>query len=392
MAFAIALPVLALLVGGAVDLAAVSASKAHLQGAADAAALNAANQLGISEEAGVKARADAFVRAELKNLANVTYTVDTKIAPKTGSVTVAIDANRPSFFANLLPPGGWDMAVTATAAPMGRRPLCVLSTSTSGSDGMTMNDTAQISAPECMIQSNDDILVGSGARLTAAAVQSTGAASGAITPAAQVGAPAIPDPFASMAIKPDNMPCQLGDLLSILGVLGGTFYIPPGVHCGNISIGKNQKVILQPGEHYFLKSKLVLRDNAELQGEDVVIIFDSKSDFQFTEQSTIRLKGRKNKLFAGFVIATTHENKNTFEISSDNARELLGTIYVPSARLLITGKKNDVADQSAWTVILAKAIEMQGSARLVVNAAYAGSGVPVPKGVGPMTSNVALQR
>jgi Flp pilus assembly protein TadG len=391
VSFALATPVLALLACGAVDLAAVVSSRTDMQAAADAAALNAAHQLEVSDEAGIKARAEQLVRGQLTGLAGVTYVVRTTVGKDASDVTVAIDGNRPSFFANLLPPGGWNFSVTATAKPMARQPLCVLTTSTATGQDITLRQQAKISAPECMVSSNAGITVDSTAAMSAAAVQSSGPASGPITPSAMTGAPTIADPFAKMAIKPDNMPCQLGDLLSILGILQGTFHIPPGVHCGNIIIGRNQKVVLQKGEHYFLNSKLILQNNAELEGEDVVIVFDSKSDFKFADQSAIRLKGRKSGVFSGFVIATTRENTRTFEISSDNARELLGTIYVPSAKLLVTGQKNEVADQSAWTVILAQQLELTGSASLVVNAAYAGSGVPVPKGVGPL-SGVAMTR
>ncbi len=385
MTFAVGAPVLALLACGAIDLVAVTTSKSQMQDAADAAALNAAQQLGLSDEAGVKSRADAFARAQLTEMKDFTYTVTTTISADNTDVKVEIAGNRPSFFANLLPPGGWDVGVTAVAKPMARWPLCVLTTSNSSSDDLTMKQQAKLSAPACLIQSNAGIDVGQSASMSAAVVQSALAASGPIFPDAQVGAPEIPDPFETMAIKPDNMPCQLGDLLSVLGILEGEFKIPPGVHCGNIQIGKNQKVILLPGEHYFLNSNLNLQQNAELIGDNVALVFDTKSNFIFSDQSTIRLKGRKSGVFAGFVIATTRQNDKTFTISSDNARELLGTIYVPSATLLVTGAKNQVADQSAWTVILAKSLELTGSASLVVNAAYKGSGVPVPKGVGPNT-------
>lgn len=383
--FAIAAPVLAVLACGAIDLAGVSSNRSDLQGAADAAALNAAHQLDLTDEAGVQARADAFVRGQLLNTGNLSYKVETEVAEDESLVTVAIDANRPSFFANLLPPGGWNLRVEASAKPMARQPLCVLNSSSAMSDSIVMKEQAKMSAPDCMVSSNAGINVGGGAHLSAAAVQSSLDATGPIFPSPMVGAPAIADPFATLQFKPDGLPCQLGDLLSVLGVLQGTFYIPPGVHCGNIAIGKNQKVVLLPGEHYFLKSKLVLKSNAELTGDDVAVVFGSDSAFEFTDKATVRLKGRKTGVFAGFVIATTRQNTKTFTISSDNAKELLGTIYVPSARLVVTGKKNDVAEDSAWTVILAKTLELNGSARLVVNAEYEGSGVPVPKGVGPLT-------
>lgn len=389
MTFAIAAPVFALLACGAIDLATVASSKSALQAAADAAALNAAHQLTISDSAGIQARADQLVRAQLKDEGGFTYTVKAAVGGDGSDVTVAIDANRPSFFANLLPPGGWNVSVKSTAKPMARRPLCVLNSGPSGSDNLQLTGLAQMNAPQCMVHSNAGISVVMGAKLNAAAVQSSAAATGAIFPTAQVGAPQIADPFAAMRIKPDGLPCQLGDLLSVLGILQGTFHIPPGVHCGDITIGRNQKVVLQPGEHYFLNSRLILRHNAELVGEDVALVMGSRSSLNFSEQATVRLKGRKSGLFSGFVIATPRENTGTFAISTDNARELLGTIYAPNATLFVTGRNNSVAEESAWTVILAKQIEVAGSARLMVNAAYAGSGVPVPKGVGPL-SGVAL--
>jgi hypothetical protein len=41
-----------------------------------------------------------------------------------------------------------------------------------------------------------------------------------------------------------------------------------------------------------------------------------------------------------------------------------------------------VADQSAWTVVVAKSLQLTGSPNLVINANYSGSSVPVPGGVG----------
>jgi hypothetical protein len=156
-------------------------------------------------------------------------------------------------------------------------------------------------------------------------------------------------------------------------------------------VAKGTTLHLSPGEHFFINGKLELQEDAVLDGDDVVLIFDKKSDFKFKDQAEIRLRGRKDGAFAGFVIATTRENDHTFDISTSAARELLGTIYIPSAKLLIDGGSSKVADESAWTVIVAKALEMHGSPNLVVNANYAGSPTPVPAGVGP-SSSVRLTR
>jgi hypothetical protein len=48
----------------------------------------------------------------------------------------------------------------------------------------------------------------------------------------------------------------------------------------------------------------------------------------------------------------------------------------------VTGTGNNVANQSAWTVIVAQALQLQGSPNLVINANYSSSNVPVPAGAG----------
>jgi hypothetical protein len=61
--------------------------------------------------------------------------------------------------------------------------------------------------------------------------------------------------------------------------------------------------------------------------------------------------------------------------------KLLGIIYLPNSNLFINAK-GDVAEDSLWSVVIARNIALAGSSNLVINDNYAGSGVPVPKGVG----------
>jgi len=156
-------------------------------------------------------------------------------------------------------------------------------------------------------------------------------------------------------------------------------------------VRNNAVVQLLPGEHYFVNSHLVMEQNSQLSGSNVVLVFDSKSNFQFADGSQIDHKGRTGSSpYAGFVIMTTRQNTGTFSISSTAAHTLLGTIYAPSATLAVSGAGNTVADQSAWTVVVAKAITLSGSPNLVINANYAGSSVPVPSGVGVNANKVKL--
>lgn len=382
---AVALPVLCLLGAGGLDLASVYSDRSQLQDAADAAALDAAKQLGMTGPAGISARADSMVRTELLSMqGRVDVAVTATVAADNSAVTVAVKGHRGSFFGNMFPPGGWSLEADATAKPSGQVPLCVLQSS---GDQMQIGGQSHMTAANCLVQSNGSIQVDPDAQIRAGLAQAVGSASGPISPSAQTGAPAIPDPFASMKIQPQGLLCTPLDLVFDLGVQ----VLAPGIHCGNLIAKKNAIVQLLPGDHYFVKSKLKLSEAATLRGSNVALIFDDKSYIQFMDNSVVDLTGRDSGPFAGFVLATTNTNTNTFEISSDSAHRLLGTLYMPAATLNVSGTGNSVADQSAWTVVVAKGVQMSGSANLVINAAYAGAPVPVPQGVGPNTSVVLVK-
>jgi hypothetical protein len=263
-------------------------------------------------------------------------------------------------------------------------PLCALGTGTGGgflglgaSTVLDLTNQSQVTAPNCLIQSNQNLAAEDTAQVTAGAVQAVGTATGAISPAPQTSAPAIPDPFAAINV---SVPTLCSDLN--LSVLTGTSTLQPGVHCGVIIVANDATLTLAPGVHYFSLATLTLANNAVLQGTNVALVFDALSFFTFQDNSDIELEGLTSGPLAGFVIATTQANTKTFTISTTTARTLLGVVYIPSGLLSITGN-SPVAQASAWTVIVAQAIAISGSADLVLNANYGGSEVPVPVGAGP---------
>lgn len=385
--FALATPVIAILALGGVDLASVSADKARLQDVADSAALLAAKQLGMADNNGLAERTKAVMAEQLADLSSrLTYTASVTPDTEEGLVQVQLAANRNSFFANMLPPGGWNFTITANAQQMGTTPLCVLSHGQTKAQIVNLTGTSKVSAPGCLIHGNSDITVTGSSQMSADVVQASGLASGTITPAPQTDAPPIPDPFAGMTIDPPGGICSPLDLVSELAPI----VLLPGVHCGNITAIKSATITLLPGEHYFQKGNLTLQDQSTLSGDNVVLVFGKDAQFQFKDTSVIRLKGRRQGRYAGFVIATTRDNIKPFEISSSAARELLGTVYIPSSDLLITGTAR-VADQSAWTVIVARSLRMTQNPNLVINKNYSGSNVPVPGGVGDKAADASVR-
>ena len=372
--FAVALTALAMLVCGGVDMAALASQRAKMQDAADAAALAAAQQLGVANNAGVGERARAMATAHLVDVAReVDLTYASKVSDDKTQVTVTIRGRRDSYFANLLPVGGWKLSVAATGEQVGLAPLCVLSSSATMPNKLALADSSKLTAPGCLVQSNSDITAGGSSHLTAAIAQAAGSATGNISPAPQANAPEIPDPFASMKIKPLLPLCMPLDLIYPLGI----HVLAPGVHCGRIRVKDGVTLKLLPGDHYF-QGMLELSGSGVMTGRDVALIFDDTSQFSFRDTAQVDLEGRKSGVYAGFLILTTRKNTGTLTISSTNARRLLGAIYVPNATLAVSGSANKVADQSDWTVVIAKSISLQGSPNLVINTNYAGSPVPVP--------------
>lgn len=77
------------------------------------------------------------------------------------------------------------------------------------------------------------------------------------------------------------------------------------------------------------------------------------------------------------------------KISSGNARQLLGTIYMPRGKLTVDSA-GIIADLSSYTVIVSRQLKVASSANLTMNAMYSASDVPVPSGVGNIGGRLLL--
>lgn len=375
---------------GAIDLNNVQSAKNRLQDVADAAALAGAWELGLAiDDKAAIARAETFVdghAVEWHEAPTITTHITVEETRTQRVIRVKLDGHRPSFFGNMLPPGGWNFSVDARATTVGLVPLCVLVSGSSGSKLLNVKDRARISAPACLVHSNRDIDV-EGGSIAASMTQAVTSATGMINPAPGTGAEPIDDPFARMLLVP---PLRCGNKKGI-DKKSGIIRLPPGIHCGGVKVGGNTQLTLEPGEHWFIAGALEVKENATLRGDDVVLFFDLASKFVFDDQAMVTLEGRKTGAYAGIVMAATRTNTQDFIISSDNVESLLGVIYVPNATLIVDGS-DDVARDSAWTVIVAKSVQLTGSPSLIINADYTGSAVPVPEGVGPRAGGSTLVR
>lgn len=396
--FALAVPALAVLTAGAVDLYAVQSDRARLQDLANAGALAGARELSLAgADTGPEARAKAFIDAQLaewpQRPRQVTTTTDVlRDTDGSRSIRASLQANRASFFGSILPPGGWDMRVSATARPLALTPLCVLAHGASAPQTLVVKDAAQIRAPACLVQSNRNIEVNQTARLQAAVVQAVGTARGAITPSANTGAAPVDDPFAALnfAVGRLRTPTASDCLDSTPTVYtAGSHYLSAGVHCGGVDVRGSGNLKLGPGEHWFVGGVLQVRGNASIFGDDVVLLFGDDAQFQFSGGARVNFDGRRSGPLAGMVLVSLRDNTSDLIIAADHVERLHGVIYIPSARLVVEGSSN-VGRESAWTVIVAREMRLSGSPQLFINADYGSSDVPVPAGVGPTSRGSRL--
>lgn len=381
---------LGIIVAVAVEMGSLAQERARLQAAVDAAALAGAREQAVagSNARNAKGFAESFAAEQVTDLAPRISMAFTASQNANGSFQVSGVGVRASLFGNMIPPGGFTIRVSAIAEALNQQPLCVLALPENDDDGQQTGLSAivnsSIQADNCLLHSNGSLLTSNNATVRAGTIQAARTVTGSgFVPAANSGALSIEDPFKTRSISRPNA-CSgtsPGDYL----VNSIVWSLDPGVHNSNVVVSGTGRLTLRPGEYYFCK-EFKVQGNGTLIGDNVVMIFDDNATLDLQGNSRISLTGRTTGDWAGFVIVASRENDNDINISSSLVDKLLGTIYAPEATLRINAS-GAVAEDSKWSVIVAKDIALDKNAKLVINSDYMGSGVPVPKGVGDNLAN-----
>ena len=429
------------LVGGGVDYTRLAARRAQLQAAVDAGALAGGNalKLAMSSTAAVIGVTEQTVRSEAKSPPDRPLDVAVTVASdKTNVAATAAETFKLSFGGFVGMPTA-KLAVKAQASVVGRMRLCMLALDPFAPGAFNLQKNAQVTANGCSLYSNSvnatGMVGGDNAMARADTICSSGGYLGLranFSPVPQAGCPAIEDPLKNRA-APDIGACvsipasanKKGDRSK--NEIDQSTTLDPGTYCGGLKISKNAVVTLNSGTYVFKDGPLLVYDKATLSGADVSLYFSgSKAGLLFDKGSTISLSAPTLGVMAGLLIsedrtvsgpldpvvglvtgvlgvlppllgappptpAPLGQTKplRTYRIISDNARTMLGTIYLPAGRLVIDASK-PVADQSAYTVIVAQQINLYEGPNLVLNANYGATSVPVPKGVGPVSGRLLL--
>jgi len=382
--FAVVLPVMLLSVGAAIDYGQLYSKRTVLQGAADASALAAASELRLAnwQRSDIEAVAKNSADANLKEMpGTVGFSVEVSQNPP--AVTVALTQTPGLYFMDQVT-GNKETVIkaSATARIAGSVPICMLILEESQNAALKVNNAARITGNECAIYSNSvssrGISVHTAGTLAAELICTVGGASGgddSFKPGPLTDCPIMEDPLARRK-APYIEPCKETNLK-----VSKTTTLDPGTYCGGLAIGASADVILSPGVYVMQEGPFSISGKAKVRGEYVgFYLTGKKSTFSMGPNTTIDLSAPKDGSMAGILF---FEDRNAdlsqkHTIRSNAARSLVGTFYLPRGSLTIDATK-PLFDKSAYTIIIARTLDMFSGPDLILNSEYDNSDIPIPR-------------
>lgn len=384
---AIALPALFCVAGVAVDYATNSYIKAELQSAGDAAALAGAREFSLASatQAGITSVVKRNIDLQADHSRGpVTSTVAVDL--KKNFVTVDLELAWTPFFAHFLARDITPVHAHSQARLLvANTKICVLTLNPQDGNSFYLNDRAQLIANGCGVFANSidssAMRLDMDSRMSAAVICSAGGVKVAkqyyVSPVPTTDCPQIPDPLANRQ-PPEFSGCDFTNLV----INNELRTLTPGVYCG-LEIKGSSHVTFSSGTYVINAKAFKVSDTAVIEGENVgFYLAGDKAVLDFSGNATVRLSGPESGPLAGLLFFEDRNAplKRKHRINSAHTESLVGTIYLPRG-LLYIDPNAAVAQQSAYTAIVAYQLQLEQGPELVLNSDYGASHVPVPDGI-----------
>ncbi len=389
MITAAAIPMLLIVASGAIDYAYIYMQRGVLQSAADAASIAGARSLSMSDAK--RQNVDAVVKAVVNHAVKSNTSQSTSklaVTSKVGSspIEVSVDVSQsiPTFFGNLVGMSDVAVKVHATARVIGQPHICVLGLNRFANGTISLEKQARVTGRNCAVFSNsshfNSIRSKNSSNLTASLICSRGGKDGTkgnFNPEPITDCPGFDDPLAGRP-EPTVGKCDQSREL----VITTSQSLTPGVYCGGITIEAGARVELTAGIYIIKDGPLTVTRGGQLVGQEVGFFFTGRgASLLFDRDSTISLEAPQSGVMAGLLMFAARDlDKERFKIMSDDARVLLGTIYLPASELYVDAG-SPIADNSAYTAIVADTMRLYGGPHLILNTGYDQTDVPVPHGI-----------
>lgn len=386
--FALTMPVVLVLMSIAVDYGLALGNRSMLQAAADSAALAGAKELSLADanRVNVAAVVDAVVAAYVKNnikagappVSVQSSVVDTPGQPQ--KVKVAIAQTMPLAFKRM----SITLNVGAVASIVGKPNLCLLALDPDAIGTIFIQKNAAIVGQSCSIYSNSRHSIGikayNSSLLSGNVICTSGGYSGGqanFSPAPITDCPQFADP---MAGRPE--PPVSGCLATNLIVNNEAVVLGPGTYCGGLTILGTSRVSLKPGVYVMKDGPLSVGGLSTLVGLNTGFFFSGAQARLFLDRpSTIDLTAPRDGIMAGILFFGSRSQDGVqHEILSDNAHNVLGTIYFPTGSLSIDANQ-PIADRSAYTAIIVRKMTANSGPTVYLNTDYSSTDIPVPDGI-----------
>lgn len=404
MVFALTTPVLFVAAGLAIDYASWTGQAKKLQTIADFAALSAAKEMHMADadESRIIAVASDLAQAQIANdrgMSGAPLGVVVQLVDSGEAVEVVVSQDRNAYFSQAVLGSLSKLSARAVARVMGSGKVCVIALTANASAAVKLKQEGRIEAPTCSVNSNSTSSTGidvrDDANITAELICSAGGADGsatAYTPSATTDCPEIPDPLIGRAPPPVGG-CDYDDfsLVNEPGDPMRTIY--PGVYCGGLSISGG-RVFMEPGIYVIKDGGMLIGSAAAVYGLYVgFYLTGDDATFLFESDTFVELMAPKEGPMAGILF---FEDRNAPQgrmhaITSNRAQVLLGTLYIPRGELVIDANDR-VAQNSAWTAVIARRLSVTARATLVLNSEYGPLDIPLPAGINRAGSSVVLQQ
>lgn len=444
--FALVMPVLLGITGAAIDYGTLVKYKSDLTNAADSAVIAVVADMRVSNSTderifsvargmiafNIAQKSDELpIGLKVEKLYRTNPIINNSIREPFGAV-ITLTRTVKTWFALVHGTSQIEISAVSSAELRGSVKVCVVGLDTSGSDIIFLKDNAKIEAATCSVYTNSTnpssmrsegkALIVSGRTCTA------GGYAGSIfnyNPSPSTDCPRVIDPLADRR-APSVGGCDYNNLR----LIGVTRILSPGTYCGGLVVDKGAQVTLTPGNYIIKDGPLIVgpggfttttKGNGEMDDEcgddercttttrtNIGYLRGTNVGFYFTgtvkadasgvvrpmrlmKDSVVEITAPKIGDLAGLLFFEDRDAlvDRQFEVMSDSARRLVGTIYLSRGTFVVSANQT-VADQSEYTAVVVKRLALSQAPRLVINTNYNGTDVPVPKGLGPYSGEIAL--